>query len=193
MIRIFPAAVCGGYYSSSQGNSSWEYCFTPPPSSHQMCMTKFDRLIQVNGSPEDAGIIPRAVTDLFKRMDELRADGVKAAVHASFMEVSIISYTGIKVKERDTAVYGVHHDLVELLGLNTAVPLRTALISVSHHILRLVFERLLLVGRSLLTSEGHVRKKKSRPWLRTAAATHQATYRHVHFTIISPVLPNLTI
>ncbi|CAM9590810.1 unnamed protein product, partial [Ectocarpus sp. 8 AP-2014] len=41
----------------------------------------------VNGSPEDAGIIPRAVTDLFKRIEELRAEGVKASVHASFLEV----------------------------------------------------------------------------------------------------------
>ncbi|CAM9282190.1 unnamed protein product, partial [Hapterophycus canaliculatus] len=41
----------------------------------------------VNGSPEDAGIIPRAVTDLFARMDKLRAEGVKASVHASFLEV----------------------------------------------------------------------------------------------------------
>lgn len=44
--------------------------------------------VQVNGSPEDEGIIPRAVTDLFKRIEELRAEGVKASVHASFLEVS---------------------------------------------------------------------------------------------------------
>lgn len=45
--------------------------------------------VQVNGSPEDAGIIPRAVTDLFERMDKLRKEGVKASVRASFLEVSV--------------------------------------------------------------------------------------------------------
>lgn len=46
---------------------------------------------QVNGAPEDAGIIPRAVVDIFKRVGELRAQGVKASVHASFLEV--LTYT----------------------------------------------------------------------------------------------------
>lgn len=43
---------------------------------------------KVDGAPEDAGIIPRAVVDIFKRVDELRTEGVKASVHASFLEVS---------------------------------------------------------------------------------------------------------
>ena len=42
---------------------------------------------QVNGAPEDAGIIPRAVIDIFKRVDELRTQGIKASVCASFLEV----------------------------------------------------------------------------------------------------------
>eukprot|EP00752_Nemacystus_decipiens_P009306 g8317.t1 len=41
----------------------------------------------VNAPPEDAGIIPRAVTDLFERINKLRKEGVKASVHASFLEV----------------------------------------------------------------------------------------------------------
>lgn len=44
---------------------------------------------QVNGNAADAGIIPRAVIDIFKRVEELRAQGVKAAVHASFLEVKL--------------------------------------------------------------------------------------------------------
>lgn len=51
---------------------------------------------QVNGSPEDAGIIPRAVTDLFERMDKLRKEGVKASVHASFLEVGV--YLGVLLR-----------------------------------------------------------------------------------------------
>lgn len=43
--------------------------------------------VQVNGAPEDEGIIPRVVLDIFRRVKELRADGVKASVHASFLEV----------------------------------------------------------------------------------------------------------
>lgn len=46
----------------------------------------------MNGAPEDAGIIPRAVVDIFKRVDELTAEGVKASVHASFLEVSHEKY-----------------------------------------------------------------------------------------------------
>lgn len=46
----------------------------------------------MNGAPEDAGIIPRAVLDIFKRVDELSAKGVKASVHASFLEVSHEKY-----------------------------------------------------------------------------------------------------
>ncbi|CAM9178600.1 unnamed protein product, partial [Scytosiphon promiscuus] len=55
----------------------------------------------VNGSPDDAGIIPRAVTDLFERMDKLRAEGVKASVHASFLEV-------------------INEEIKDLIGMSTA-------------------------------------------------------------------------
>lgn len=40
-----------------------------------------------NGNAADEGIIPRAVVDLFKGVDQLRTQGVKASVHASFLEV----------------------------------------------------------------------------------------------------------
>lgn len=50
----------------------------------------------MNGAPADEGIIPRAVVDIFKRVDELRAEGVKASVHASFLEVNRIVYCSVK-------------------------------------------------------------------------------------------------